>query len=462
MTILRSDAIRHVMVECPSRSSMTCCWLATLLLPLIGLCVWKANGNRGGAEALISRPEAFESRNAHIDNAKFLLMTLVVWQHAPAFANVIYGCPSPGSGMALSLWFHMPAFTILSGMVWKPFTYDRTQRFIIHTLVPLAIFATLFSAIVAIGCQFIGIENNFKEQNVLLYPIRAGVLGSGPVHFWYLRCLILWRVAAHVLQHLPVVLQLLIGIVGGATAATYGGMPGWQQGMRDPWDLGPFAVTRAAQMFPFFLLGQHAKQALLWTWPLQGAMAIAAGWMGFVALLIAFEMGTLLPGQSSPHNLIQIIISKVGQVETFPEPYTGMAWMAGDCPVDLYLLWSRYIVGISFRLLEAAAFLNLCVPRNITWFTASGSRSVYAYLLHPILVIPVVLVTLQKDSDYWANFRLAPSMPALGLAAWFLCSLLIAWCLASNMATRCLWWLVEPRWFEHCLMRMSKRSRQHL
>lgn len=383
----------------------------------------------------------------HFDNAKFLLMVLAVWHHVRDSAGVGCGCDLPGGSLLKSLWFHMPTFVMLPGAVWKPFTYGRIERLAITVVAPLAIFAALFPLVLMAATQAFDQPNTYKDLNVFSQPIHAGLLGSGPIQLWFLRGLIVWRVGAHALQWLPPWVQFVVTIILGMTAAIFGKQPHYQQGITDPQDLGPFAVVRAAQLLPFFMVGRHAPH-LMSRVPDFGWKGRVAAWCCFALAIIAYERGEVHAGWHHPHCLIQKIVARIESMETQPTPWTGMAWMAthrNDCRSDLYFLAFRYLTNVMFRLAEALSFMNFCVPRDHTWFTTAGGRTMYPFLLHGVGVVLVVFATVDITGGP-GGFRVAPSMPAFTVCAWLVASIFIVWLLTTGTAVRLAAGLVEPHW----------------
>lgn len=433
---------------CPAPSSVVCCCLAILFLSLAAAVAWRHDltakvagdslcsdvATDAGAEP-IKQCESSGGRNALVDNAKALLMVLVIWQHVPNFADSMYHVNVPGGGLARGVWFHMPAFAVLSGMVWRPFSSSSFRRFLAFIVAPIVIWTLIIPPVMSLGMHATGRENEWEAWDATRHPVSAGLLGAGPGELWYLRSLVLWRLAAQALQPLPSKVQLVLSLAAGAAVAVLCPL----DFSRDQW-LGPFASVRAAQMFPYFALGQHLPWDLLW-----GRVAAptawtgAAAWAAVLGVAVSCNMGS------------GAVASAIAQIETFPDPYMSVrSIVSGGCQLDVSLAASRYVVGLVFRFVEVLAFLVFAVPRDRTWFTVPGRYSIYPYLLHAPLVYLLVRMTVSSNGQL-----LLPDQPVLIIALWFVAAAGITVLLTTPPVRFLLGWMVEPQWLEVCLIKLG-------
>ena len=85
----------------------------------------------------------------------------------------------------------------------------------------------------------------------------------------------------------------------------------------------------------------------------------------------------------------------------------------------------------------ATARFFAVAPGTRGWYTEYGSRTMYAYLLHLLLVRGFVLANeewlrgIPRWASAGASFLALPTLGSVGLMA--------PWC------KRCFWWCVEPR-----------------
>merc|ERR1711988_2028460 len=73
--------------------------------------------------------------------------------------------------------------------------------------------------------------------------------------------------------------------------------------------------------------------------------------------------------------------------------------MGNECRLDVSLLWARYVCGFAARALQSMLFLAFCVPAKHLWMTEPGSRTLYAYFLHPAMGIGVIMLTCSSEGD---------------------------------------------------------------
>ncbi len=142
------------------------------------------------------------SRDPFFDNAKMLLVTLVVVGHSWTLLPDV----STSSPVYVFLYsFHVPAFVLVTGYLSRSFTFTRRNlhKLLTTVVVPYLVFETLL----ALFRTVVGHEN-------------FGVLYVSP-HWpmWYLTVLFLWRLATPLLTWLrpPVAMAVAVAVclVGG-------------------------------------------------------------------------------------------------------------------------------------------------------------------------------------------------------------------------------------------------------
>jgi len=169
-------------------------------------------------------------RDPWFDNAKMLLVTLVVTGH------MLTLLPTAGGRHTLYyflyLW-HMPAFVMVTGYLSRSFTWSphKLGRLVTTVAVPYLVFEAALSAF---RVQ-VGGEGAQATDNLFIEP-------HWPM--WFLAVLFLWRLATPALKAAPspLVLAVVLSLVGGALDG-------------DVLDIG-----RALGMLPFFFLGLHARR----------------------------------------------------------------------------------------------------------------------------------------------------------------------------------------------------------
>lgn len=271
---------------------------------------------------------ASPSRDPFFDNAKLLLVTLVVVGHA---WNLLPDAPDSSPVYHFLYSFHVPAFVLVTGYLSRSFTYSTANlRKLLTTVVaPYFVFETLFGLFrTAIG----------DEDLSTLY-----VDPHWPM--WYLAVLFLWRLATPLLHRVPHPLALALGIslLAGLTSG-------------DPLDL-----ARALGLLPFFVLGLTMSRESLDRLARPRARVVAV-----VLLTGAFVVATVVASQVDKEWLY------------WRSSYSelGVPFWSGVALRGVALL----VAGV--LALSAIAL----IPRSQRWFTPLGSASLVVYLFHGFFV----------------------------------------------------------------------------
>ncbi|PRY01612.1 acyltransferase family protein [Allonocardiopsis opalescens] len=264
------------------------------------------------------------SRDVLLDNAKFLLIALVVIGHAISPAR------DTRLADALYFWiylFHMPAFVLICGYLSKSFdgAPRRVDRLLTGVAVPYLIFWALYS-----GQQLLAGDSAPPSP---LEPVWIT---------WFLLALLLWRLSVPLWRRLRWPVAVAVGVSLATGVQEFG------------FDM---SMSRVLSLLPFFVLGLALRpehlEALRRRWVRVAAVLLFAA--AFAATFV------LIPDLSTEWVLWRETL------ETRDAPITpGLLVRAG--------------------FLAAAGLLALGVlalaPRRRTWFTALGATTMYVYLLH--------------------------------------------------------------------------------
>ena len=269
------------------------------------------------------------ARDPWFDNAKMMLVTLVVVGHSWVLL--------PESDVVdhfydfLYAW-HVPAFVFVTGYLSRSFVYSKVRMWqLLRTLVvPYLLFETALSTFrIYVGCE--ELEGLFRDPH---WPM------------WYLAALFFWRLLTPVFRPMWGGLAVAVGV--SLVAGMYAG---------DTLD-----IARVLGLLPFFVMGLKATpERLEWLRrkPHQ-AMAVAV----FVGIWV---LTTWTDAWASTEWLY------------YRSRYDEMGY--GD---DLQALMTRALV-LAIGTLGAWAFLAL-VPRLGGWFTRMGAASLVVYLFHGFFV----------------------------------------------------------------------------
>ena len=267
-------------------------------------------------------------RDPWLDNAKMVLVTLVVVGHSWTLL------PATWVGSALYdflyLW-HVPAFVMVTGYLSRSFTWSRRHQSRLLTTVALPYL--IFEGALAAFRTYVGGES---LEQVFVDP-------HWPM--WYLSVLFVWRLATPVLRRLPGSLPVAVAVclAGGLT-------PG------DTLD-----AARAMALLPFFVLGLCARPEHVEM--LRRPAVVRAGG----ALMLA-ALGAVVAAQG--HLVTEWLYWRSSYAEL------GVSFAEG-------VVWRSLLLLVSGAL--ALAFLSL-VPRRQSWLTALAPATLVVYLFHGFVV----------------------------------------------------------------------------
>ncbi|MDE3721542.1 acyltransferase family protein [Nocardiopsis sp. N85] len=271
-------------------------------------------------------------RDARLDNAKFLLIGLVVVGHA------IEPLRDVGAVSALYYWiyfFHMPAFILISGYLSRSFdgSSNRVEKLVLTVAVPYLIFWTIHQSIYTVE------RGGLPDSLSVLKPTWT---------LWFLIALFLWRLSVPVWKRLrwPVLVAVLISLFAATTS------------LSDTLSLG-----RVVSFLPFFVLGLSLRR--------EHFALLDALWVRLTSLVVLGATAAL----AVP------ISDRLSRDWLF--------WRDSLTDRDIDPLLPSIGIRLAFMGLALAmtiAFLAL-TPKRRTWFTALGAYTLYIYLGHSVVLI---------------------------------------------------------------------------
>lgn len=268
-------------------------------------------------------------RDPWLDNAKMVLVTLVVVGHAVVLL--------PTSGLEQQAYdfiyyFHIPVFVLLTGFLSKSFRYSGRHLWSLVTtlLIPYLVFSWL------------------------MVHWRAELNGTPPLDpiwtnprwpMWYLVVLIIWRLATPVLRKHWVMVPISIGVslVAGTTNQEL------------------FDLNRAMGLLPFFVIGLHLPAAGLQIARRRGAWVVG---------LVVFALIWWLADHTNDLWSTQWLYYRTSYADLGADLADG-AWTR-----------ARLIV---ISLAGCFAALSL-VPHRRTWLSDMGAYSLVVYLMHGFVI----------------------------------------------------------------------------
>ena len=283
-------------------------------------------------DAAGAAPSPRRERDPWLDNAKFVLVALVVVGHF--LTGIIRHVPA---AHVLYLWifsFHIPSFVFLAGYLSRSRSLEARalQNVVTRLLAPYLMFTAVYA--VATVAWF------GQNRAELIDPYWL---------LWFLPALAAWRIGTPLLLNLRWTLAIALALGLGAGVFSQIGSD--------------FTLQRIFALAPFYVLGAVVSPALM-----DRLRSRAAAMTGAGVLLLALPLTVLV--RSRYENPQQWLYWNWGYDRLKVDTATGMGLR-----LSLYLVTAIMI------------FAALAVmPRAKSFITSLGAASIYTYLLHGLLV----------------------------------------------------------------------------
>lgn len=260
-------------------------------------------------------------RNYYFDNAKLILIILVVVGH---FINPIIFQDQALMALYLTIYsFHMPVMIFIAGY-FSGSTKGKMKGLIKRLLIPFVIFQPLFLMF-----------------NIFLFPktiLNLGYITTPFFVMWFLPCLLIWKMTLPYLKSKYIVpISLIIAVFVGYL----------------PFVGLDFTLSRLITFLPIFLLGYHLRDK-----------EFNFGTKAKVISIFALMMLAIFC-YYKPFHIWWLYGSEAYEVLNHPEWYAGVYRM---------LVYFGYgLASISFMAL---------VPRKKYFFSNLGKNTMTVYLVH--------------------------------------------------------------------------------
>lgn len=307
--------------------------------------------------------DSSKKRSLYFDNAKFILIFLVVFGHV--ISPLKYNNNILFTLYSVVFLFHMPAFILISGYFSKGF---HKKGYFLKTVKKILLPYIIFQIVYSIFYYYLdGEESTLKID--LLQPHWT---------LWFLLSLFFWNILLHVFARLKWV-GLIIAVVVGIGIGYFDHVGSY------------LSLSRTFVFFPYFLLGflldsKHLK----WVKKVKYSTFIGYGVLLFTILIV----GTFFPKDAIP-------------------------WLLGDTPyadlgmkglTDGFIRASQYFVTV----IVIYGFLAI-VPANGFKMTIIGQRTLYVYLLHGFIIKSIQAIVSDDILDGLSNQYLTLIVFSLGL-----------------------------------------------
>ncbi|ASN04003.1 acyltransferase family protein [Virgibacillus necropolis] len=269
-------------------------------------------------------------RNAYFDNAKLVLIFLVV------FGHMIQPFTSGSHWITtLYMWiytFHMPAFIFLAGFFAKGL---GNKKYIMNLakklLLPYLIFQALYS-----GYYFFLGQSDW--QTGIFYPHWA---------LWFLFSLFSWHLLLYFFKRMPAMLSMAVAIGVGLLVGYFG-------------EIGhTFSLSRTFVFFPFFLIGYWLTK--------DHVMFLKRRSIRFASVIVMTFVAAAI----------------------YIAPEFNSGWLlASESYIDLGLPELGIIARLLVYVTAAAMAMSVLawVPSKESKLTRLGTQTLYVYLLHGFFV----------------------------------------------------------------------------
>jgi fucose 4-O-acetylase-like acetyltransferase len=292
-------------------------------------------------------------RSKYFDNAKFILIFLVVFGH-------LISPLKEQDGILFTLYtviflFHMPAFILISGYFAKGF---KNKGYLLKSVKKILLPYFIFQIIYSIYYYLVGKEETLQFD--FLHPHWS---------LWFLLSLFFWNLLLYVfasLRWFGLFVAVLLGIVIGFVD-----------------EVGSFlSLSRTFVFFPYFLLGYLLNGDML-------KKVIRAKYSVRVGVFII--IGTLLFfGFWFPENAVPWLLGS-----------TSYANMGGEEVADGIFRGIQYII----TLIVIFGFLAL-IPSSPHKVSEIGERTLYVYLFHGFIIKSLQAVVPDKSLFSFSGYYL--------------------------------------------------------
>lgn len=274
-------------------------------------------------------------RDAYFDNARLLLIFLVVFGHLiqPFTNDSLVG----GTLYTWIYFFHMPAFIMISGFFARGHkNMNYISKLAKRLLIPYILFQLIYTGFY----YFIG---KTSWQSELLYPQWS---------LWFLLSLFCWHLLLIIFKNIKPMLGICLALIIGL-------LIGYIE------DIGHyFSLSRTFVFFPYFLIGYWLKKEHI----------------NFLKQK-SFKIASL--------TILLVTVSIVFILTQFNLPDFNIGWLLAS---RSYATLDAIQYGGFVRLFVYAASLLLAfcaliwVPQREFRFTYLGTRTLYVYLLHGFII----------------------------------------------------------------------------
>jgi fucose 4-O-acetylase-like acetyltransferase len=271
-------------------------------------------------------------RNNYFDNAKFILICIVVLGH---FTNLNRHIPFMGGLNNIIYSFHMPVFIFISGYFSRDIEKQRKQEInkILYIYIIFEVLNLVFTKTTSLGR---GSYNLFTPT----------------FHNWYILGIFFWRLLVPYFNFYPKKATLIFAFIISIYVGLFDG-------------LNILGLNRIIYFMPFFIIGYYADNFDYYLNKVQKYKAIFSIFLGLFFIIVF----TLSATNSTFNDFIAYA-------------YTPGAGSNSSLAIILRVL------GFTTSLI-ISSFVLFLIPRKTTFFTRFGKNTLNVFLLHMFFVFPI-------------------------------------------------------------------------
>ncbi|TYR81196.1 acyltransferase family protein [Priestia megaterium] len=286
------------------------------------------------------------TRNAYFDNAKFVLIFLVV------FGHMISPYRTDSDGM-LSIYhfifiFHMPVFILLAGYFSKNFhKKGYYKKIFTKVALPYLAFQTIYTLYYSVLYT--------DETYTLQYLVPRWAM-------WFLLSLVFWKLMLPSFAKFPMWISMAVSI-GLGVGIGFVDIDGFEKVL---------SISRMLVFFPFFLLGYYLSQR-------------------------EEPFTNLLTARNRVIASVILLVALIGSYYFLDDTaYTDMLYGTNtyDNVAEFFMRLSHYAIAF----IVSFAFMAL-IPTRPFALTSIGQRSLYVYLLHGFILKWFFTTEFSKSLD---------------------------------------------------------------
>lgn len=300
----------------------------------------------------------------------------------------------------------MPTFCFLSGLCSQsPPTRKRIASYVVNLVIPTLLWVQIMQPIVFPSIFALSTKTFVERCSALLHGSFAPFFGEP----WYLPALIIWRASAFSCWWFC---HPLVVIAGSIFFSCWAGYYDYHNKLNETFGYIPYFAV--GYVFPYLIVRRKVSAC-------SGASRI------FLTIFVLMYMCAL-----------QVCLSVYGL--RLPDPHLPYSQSDSELAGST-LFWTYRVTRLVVDLGACVPLLFFCFPREHTFVTTIGQRTLYVYLLHPF-----GNAALAKMTGQYLPGAGSPLLQVLCLFGYFAGEVLVLFVCSSTFVTWVFSGCLSPRW----------------